>query len=207
MSKEDKKSRLAFSRRDFLKTSAAASALTTSIQVGKNVEAAPGEPVLQGPGPVPIALNVNGKAMKLEVEPRVTLLDALRDHLQVTGPKVVCDRGTCGACTVLMNGKLAYACCVLAVEAQGAKITTVEGLGNPEDLHPIQQAFIEHDASQCGFCTPGFVVATKALLDGNPNPTAEDLKHGLGGNLCRCGTYVGIQSAITDLAKKGGHNA
>jgi aerobic-type carbon monoxide dehydrogenase small subunit (CoxS/CutS family) len=198
---------LAFSRRDFLKTSAAASALTTSIQVGKNAEAASGEPALQGPGPVPITLNVNGKAMKLEVEPRVTLLDALRDDLQVTGPKVVCDRGTCGACTVLMNGKLAYACCVLAVEAQGSKITTVEGLGSPEDLHPIQQAFIEHDASQCGFCTPGFVVATKALLDGNPNPTAEDLKHGLGGNLCRCGTYVGIQSAITDLAKKGGHNA
>jgi len=140
------------------------------------------------------------------VEPRVTLLDALRDRLDLTGAKKVCDRGTCGSCTVIMDGDPVYSCNVLAVEAQGKAITTVEGLGSPEKLHPMQAAFVNNDAQQCGFCTPGFVVACKAFLDKHPNPTREQVERGLGGNLCRCGTYVGVTQAVLDAAKamKGG---
>jgi len=137
----------------------------------------------------------------LNVEPRVTLLDALRDRLNYTGAKKVCDRGTCGACTVLMDGKAVYACMVLAVDAQGRNIQTVEGLSQGSELHPVMRAFVEHDAQQCGYCTPGFVVAVKAFLDENPNPTYEQVKDGLGGNLCRCGTYVGIRKAVLEAAK------
>jgi len=159
-----------------------------------------------GPEKIPIALRVNGKAHTLSVEPRVTLLEALRTHLDYTGAKQVCDRGTCGACTVIIGGKEINACAVLAVEAQGKDILTIEGLSTTGKLHPIQEAFIEHDATQCGFCTPGFVVACKAFLDKNPNPTMADVEKGLGGNLCRCGTYVGIREAVLSAAKtmKGG---
>ena len=114
---------------------------------------------------------MNGKKLNAQLEPRVTLLDALRDQFELTGAKRVCDRGTCGACTVLLDGKAVYSCSVLAIDAQGHQITTVEGLGEPGKLHPIQQAFVDNDAQQCGFCTPGFVVATKAFLDQHPNPT------------------------------------
>ena len=128
----------------------------------------------------------------------------------MTGAKKVCDRGTCGSCTVLLGGKPVYACSVLTLEAQGQDIVTAEGLGSPEALHPLQTAFIKHDAQQCGFCTPGFVVACKAFLDKNPNPTMGDIEKGLGGNLCRCGTYAGIGPAVLDAAKAlrgGGRNA
>jgi xanthine dehydrogenase YagT iron-sulfur-binding subunit len=138
----------------------------------------------------------------VEVEPRVTLLDALRQDLDVTGAKRVCDRGTCGACTMLVDGKPVYACTMLAIDAQGAKITTVEGLAT-SGLHPLQQAFVDHDGLQCGFCTPGFVVACKAFLDKHPRPTREDVEHGLGGNLCRCGTYAGIREAVLAAAQGG----
>lgn len=167
-------------------------------------------PATQGPGGVPITLNINGKAVNLTVEPRVTLLDALRNQLDITGVKRVCDRGTCGACTVMVDGKVMYGCTLLAIDMQGRKITTIEGFalanGKP---HPVVQAFVDHDAQQCGYCTPGFVVAAKGLLDRNPNPTAEQLKEGLGGNLCRCGTYVGVRHAVLDAAKamKGGSRA
>lgn len=201
--KKVEKGRMAFSRRDFLKTSAAAGAIGGSLTPGGKALASSPPVELLGPDPVPVSLNVNGKTHRIQLEPRVTLLDALRNHLDITGAKRVCDRATCGACTVLMDGKPVYACSVLAIEAQGSEIVTVEALGSPDHLHPIQQAFVEHDASQCGFCTPGFIVATKALLDENPNPTMQDLKEGLGGNLCRCGTYVGITHAIADLAKGG----
>ena len=157
-----------------------------------------------GPGPVALTLNVNGADMKTSVEPRVTLLDALRNYLDVTGCKRVCDRGTCGSCTVLLDGKTVYSCSVLAIDAQSHQITTVEGLGEPGKLHPIQQAFIDNDAQQCGFCTPGFVIATKAFLDQNPNPTPEQIKHGLGGNFCRCGTYAGMRAAVMQAAKTKG---
>jgi xanthine dehydrogenase YagT iron-sulfur-binding subunit len=156
---------------------------------------------MQGPGKVPVTLTINGKKQTAQLEPRVTLLDALRDQFELTGAKRVCDRGTCGTCTVLLDGKTAYACSVLAIDAQGRAITTIEGLGDPEHLHPIQRAFVDNDAQQCGFCTPGFVVACKAFLDQHPQPTPEQVKHGLSGNFCRCGTYAGIRAAVAQAAK------
>ena len=155
-----------------------------------------------GPGKVPVALTVNGKALNAQLEPRVTLLDALRDRFDLTGAKRVCDRGTCGACTILMDGKAVYSCSILAIDAQGRQITTIEGLGEPGKLHPIQQAFVDNDGQQCGFCTPGFVMATKAFLDQHPHATADEIKTGLGGNFCRCGTYAGIKAAVMQVAKE-----
>jgi len=146
---------------------------------------------------------INGKSYKANLEPRVTLLDALRDEFELTGAKRVCDRAECGACTVLMDGKPVYACSVLAIEAQHKSIATVESLVGQGKLHPVQQAFVDNDASQCGFCTPGFVVACKAFLDTHPHPTPDDIRRGLSGNLCRCGTYAGIRQAIAQVAQKG----
>jgi xanthine dehydrogenase YagT iron-sulfur-binding subunit len=159
-----------------------------------------------GPGEIPVTLNINGKPRKLNVEPRVTLLDALRNRLDLTGAKKVCDRGTCGACTVLVDGHPVYSCSLLAVEAEGKEITTIEGLGTPSNLTEVQKAFVNHDAQQCGFCTPGFVVASTAFVRKNPNATTDDVRRGLGGNLCRCGTYAGMLLAVADAAKttKGG---
>ena len=156
---------------------------------------------------MPVTLRVNGQTHKLNLEPRVTLLDALRNRLDLTGAKKFCDRAQCGSCTVLLDGKPVYACNVLAIEAEGHSITTIEGLSTGDKLHPVMAAFVENDAQQCGFCTPGFVVACKAFLDGHPNPTLEEVNKGLGGNLCRCGTYVGVRQAVLDAAKamKGGH--
>jgi xanthine dehydrogenase YagT iron-sulfur-binding subunit len=187
------------SRRDFLKISG----VTAAVPLVSEVSAlAAGDQVRElGPGKVPVTLNVNGKKLNAQLEPRVTLLDALRDRFELTGAKRVCDRGTCGACTVLMDDKAVYSCSVLAIDAQGHQITTIESLGEPGRLHPIQQAFVDNDAQQCGFCTPGFVMATKALLDRKPNPTMEDVKHGLGGNFCRCGTYAGMRLAVLQAAK------
>ncbi len=193
------------SRRDFLKVSGIS--LSVPFVVGGRVIQVAGAPVtLQGPGKVPMTFTINGKKFTAELEPRVTLLEALRHEFDLTGAKRVCDRGTCGACTVLLDGRAVYACSVLAIEAQGRAITTVEGLAPAGTLHPIQQAFVDNDALQCGFCTPGFVVACKAFLDRHPNPTPEEIRRGLGGNLCRCGTYVGIQAAVMQAAQmqKGG---
>jgi len=191
------------SRRDFLKISGVSAAVPLVTQVGA-FALAEGEPAIHGPGKVPVSLNVNGKKLNAQLEPRVTLLDALRDQFELTGAKRVCDRGTCGACTVLLDGKAVYSCSMLAIDAQSHQITTVEGLGEPGKLHPIQQAFVDNDAQQCGFCTPGFVVATKAFLDQHPNPTQEQIKHGLGGNFCRCGTYAGMRAAVMQAAKTKG---
>jgi xanthine dehydrogenase YagT iron-sulfur-binding subunit len=190
------------SRRDFLKISGVSAAIPLVTQV--NAFALDDTPHVQGPGKVPVSLNVNGKKLSTQLEPRVTLLDALRDQFELTGAKRVCDRGTCGACTVLLDGKAVYSCSVLAIDGQSTQITTVEGLGEPGHLHPIQQAFIDNDAQQCGFCTPGFVVATKALLDQHPSPSPEQIKHGLGGNFCRCGTYAGMRAAVLQAAKTKG---
>ena len=154
-----------------------------------------------GPGPVPITLRINGKTQQISVEPRVTLLDALRNHLDLTGAKKVCDRGTCGACTVILSGKAVYACSVLAIDAQGQDIQTVEGIASGPRPHPIVAAFVHNDAMQCGYCTPGFVVAAKGFLDRNPNPSYDQVKDGLGGNLCRCGTYMGVRQAVLEAAK------
>ena len=191
------------SRRDFLKiTGASAAAPLVAGAVAIAVEAPP-ESAVQGPGKVPVTLSINGKKYNAQLEPRVTLLDALRDQFELTGAKRVCDRGTCGACTVLLDGKAVYSCSVLAIDAQSKPITTVEGLGQPGKLHPVQQAFVDNDAQQCGFCTPGFVVASKAFLDQHPNPTLEQIKHGISGNFCRCGTYAGIRLAVMQAAKAG----
>jgi xanthine dehydrogenase YagT iron-sulfur-binding subunit len=158
-----------------------------------------------GPQEVPLTLKINGQSRKLNVEPRVTLLDALRNRLDITGCKKVCDRATCGACTVLVDGNPVYSCTLLAVEAEGREITTIEGLGTPEKMNEVQKAFVEHDAQQCGFCTPGFVVACTAFVRKHPNATVDDARAGLGGNLCRCGTYAGMMLAAADAAKaKGG---
>jgi xanthine dehydrogenase YagT iron-sulfur-binding subunit len=184
------------SRRDFLKISTIAA--TVPIIVSPKTVMAAGEEVpVYGPGKVPIALMVNGEKLSAELEPRVTLLDALRNNFSITGAKRVCDRGECGACTVLMDGKTVYACSVLAIDAQGKKIETVESLSRGETIHPVQQSFVDHDAQQCGFCTPGFVVATKALLDKYPNPTPEQARKELAGNFCRCGTYDGIRGVTS----------
>ena len=196
------------SRRGFLK--GASAVLSSGIVAGAEVlEAGQAQPETKivGPGKVSITLRVNGAAKSLSLEPRVTLLEALRDELELTGAKKVCDRAACGACTVIINGRAAYACAILAIDAQGKEIQTVEGLAQEGRLHPVQQAFIDNDAQQCGYCTPGFVVACKAFLDKHPNPTAEQVRTGLGGNFCRCGTYAGITRAVLQAAKqtKGGH--
>jgi xanthine dehydrogenase YagT iron-sulfur-binding subunit len=202
-SKKSSSSGAGVSRRDFLKISGVSAAVPLVSQVSA-LALAESEVAAQGPGKVPVTLNVNGKKLQAQLEPRVTLLDALRDQFELTGAKRVCDRGTCGACTVLMDNKAVYSCSVLAIDAQNHPITTVEGLGEPGHLHPVQQAFVDNDAQQCGFCTPGFVVATKAFLDQHPNPTPEQIKHGLGGNFCRCGTYAGIRAAVMQAAKTKG---
>ena len=207
MSDQDSPKDSGISRRKFLKISA----ITTSAPfvLGPTVLEVAGEEVhVFGPGKVPITLNVNGKRLTANLEPRFTLLDALREKFEVTGPKRVCDRGTCGACTVLIDNKSVYACSVLAIEAQGRQIVTTDGLAPQGKLHPVSAAFVDNDAQQCGFCTPGFVMATKAFVDKHPNATPDEIAKGLGGNFCRCGTYAGIKGAVAQLSgsqqQKGG---
>ncbi len=152
-----------------------------------------------------VSMTVNGKKYTAEVETRLTLLDLLREKFELTGTKSVCRMGECGACTVILNGRTVYACMMLAVEADGATIETIEGLAKDGKLHPLQDGFIKHDAYQCGFCTPGFEMSLKDLLDKNPNPSLEQIKHGLSGNVCRCGAYPHIFNVAVELAgKKGG---
>ena len=148
-------------------------------------------------GPTKIALSVNGQNVEITAEPRVTLLSALRDYADppITGPKLVCGMGTCGACTVLLDGKAVYSCLCLAADVQGKKITTAEGLGTPDKMSPVQQQFCEKDALMCGFCTPGFVTAVTAAVEKYPNATADQIKKGCAGNFCRCGTYPHIFEA------------
>jgi aerobic-type carbon monoxide dehydrogenase small subunit (CoxS/CutS family) len=189
------------SRRDFFKTVGLGAAASASVSLTTEELSAQQalEPV--GPGEVPITLTINGRRLQLRVEPRVTLLDAMRTRLEITGPKRVCDRGACGACTVIVDGRTYYSCSMLAIESQGRNIRTVDGLSSGNTLHPVQQAFCDHDGLMCGFCTPGFVMSTVALLEKNPNPTPEQAKKALDGNLCRCGTNIGVLKAT--LAAKG----
>jgi xanthine dehydrogenase YagT iron-sulfur-binding subunit len=191
------------SRREFLKISAVAAAVPAVV--GPTVLEVGGEEVpVYGPGKTPITLIVNGRKYSAEVEPRVTLLDALRDNFDLTGAKRVCDRGECGACTVLLDERPVYACAVLAIDAQGHNITTVEGITHGDALHPVQHAFVANDAQQCGFCTPGFVMASYALLQHNPNPSREEVVKGLSGNYCRCGTYYGMRGALGQMTGNKG---
>jgi xanthine dehydrogenase YagT iron-sulfur-binding subunit len=193
--KPDKAEKFSVSRRDFLKSTGVVGGLAASVAGVAEVEAqAPGLRAV-GPGEVPVQLLVNGKRVDLRIEPRVTLLDALRMRADITGNKRGCDRGACGACTMIIDGRTAYACSTLAIEVQGKQIRTVDGLANGNTLHPVQQAFCDVDALMCGFCTPGFVVATVALLEKYPNATNDQIRKGLDGNICRCGTFVRIMEA------------
>lgn len=193
------------SRREFLHGSGlAATAALSAGGAASTASAAQAPPAVPGQGPagVKINLNVNGRQVQTSVEPRVTLLDALRNHLDVTGCKRVCDRGTCGACTVLLDGKPIYACSMLAIEAQGKAIRTAESLGMDGKLDAVPAAFANADAQQCGFCTPGFVVAMRAVFDAKPNATPADVERGLQGNICRCGTYEQMRDAIVSLCQR-----
>lgn len=156
----------------------------------------------RGPEKTAIRLDVNGQSQMVEVEPRRTLLDTLRVDLGLTGAKQVCDMGNCGACTVLLDGAAVYSCLTLAIECEGKTITTIEGLSQGESLHPLQQAFVQHDALQCGFCTPGQVLAAHALLERNPSPSEAEVVAGMSGNLCRCGAYRGIIDAVMSVARR-----
>ena len=191
------------SRRAFLKTMGVGAA-AAGLAAGAAGAAAPAQTVILGPDAVPLDLTINGTHYTVTVEPRVTLLRALRNHLGLTGAKEVCERGACGGCTVLLDGAPICSCLLLAVDAVGHEITTVEGLGTPDKLSPVQAAFVEADALQCGFCTPGFVVASTALLRANPHPTLEEIQAGLAGNLCRCGTYSRIFAAVQTAAGQKG---
>jgi xanthine dehydrogenase YagT iron-sulfur-binding subunit len=190
------------SRRAFLKT-VGAGGLAAGVLSPADADAQAGVRAV-GPGPVPIQLTINGRVHRLEVEPRVTLLDALRNRLDLTGVKRVCDRGSCGACTMIVDGRTIYSCSTLAIEAQGKQIRTVESFATAAGMHPVQQAFCDRDALMCGFCTPGLVVATVAMLEKTPKPTPEQARRGLDGNICRCGTYVKVLEAALNAGVRRG---
>jgi len=191
------------SRRNFLKgmgTTAIATSITLSpLSLPSVADAAPPPAVREGW----IQLTVNDKTHRLKVKSHWTLQDVLRKQLGLTGTKKFCDRGSCGACTVMMDGKAVYACSRLAIEADNKKILTVEGLLKGGKLHPIQEAFLEHDGLQCGFCTSGQIMSVKALLDKNPSPSQDEIKEGLSGNLCRCSAYPKILKSAMAAAKRG----
>lgn len=199
-------SQLRLSRRDLLKIGGVAAVAGVAPAAGallarSKAEAAPAmTPGVVGPSAAPVTLTINGKKETLSLQPRVTLLDALRNRLDLTGAKKVCDRGACGACTVIIAGKPVMSCMTLAIAVQGQPIETVEGLAHGDTLHPIQEAFIAHDGLMCGFCTPGFLMSVKSLLDHNANPTLDDVKHACQGNVCRCGTYPRVFEAALAAA-------
>jgi xanthine dehydrogenase YagT iron-sulfur-binding subunit len=197
---DDPSDGLKFNRRNFLRTTGVVGLAET---LASPTEAqSQSTPATVGPGDVPVRLNVNGRQIDLMIEPRVTLLDALRTRANLTGNKRGCDRGACGACTMIVDGRAVYSCSTLAIEVQGKQIRNVDGLANGDHLHPVQQAFCDKDALMCGFCTPGFIMASVALLEKNPNPTSEQIKKGLDGNICRCGTFSRIFEAVSSV--KGG---
>jgi aerobic-type carbon monoxide dehydrogenase small subunit (CoxS/CutS family) len=196
------------SRRGFLKgaglTAAGTAILESGLAGAREAAASVAGPRVIGPGPVPITLRVNGKNLKAEVEPRTTLAEALRFEIGLTGTKVVCDRGSCSACTVMLDGTPVCACMTLALDVDDREVTTIEGLastGAGEKLHPVQEAFVEYDALQCGFCTPGMVMSCAALLARNPSPTLDDVREATSGNICRCGTYPNVFEATLAAAK------
>ena len=193
------------SRRGFLKgagVSAASTVLLDGALSGMaEAQAKANEPKVVGPGPVELTLQINGKPKQVKVEPRDTLAHVLRDELDMTGSKVVCDRGACSACTVYLDGKPVCSCMTLAIDVGNRPVKTIEGLAQGDKLHPVQEAFIEHDALQCGFCTPGMVMSCAALLERNANPTLDDAKQAVRGNICRCGTYPKVFDATLAAAK------
>ena len=191
--------RTGLTRRQFIKsigTAAAVTVVSGKVMASEEKEDAvfPAEKLSK------IILTINGRRHRLVVEPRWSLLYVLRERLGFTGTKVGCERGECGACTVLIDGIPKYACMTLAVEAQGVSITTIEGLMKGDELGPVQQAFLEEDAFQCGYCTPGQVMAAEGLLRANPHPTLDEIRKGMSGNLCRCGAYPHIFRAVSKAA-------
>ncbi len=197
--------RKGISRRGFLRGAGLTTVGTVALQtgvLGKDVSEQMLEEQMLGPEAEIIKLKVNGKIKSLSAEPRTTLASALRDKLHLTGTKIVCDRGACSACTVWVDGKPVNSCLTLAVEVQGKEITTIEGIGSPEKLHPLQEAFIEHDATQCGFCTPGMIMTAAHFLQNHPKPNLEEVKIALRGNLCRCGTHPNVFKATMAASKK-----
>jgi xanthine dehydrogenase YagT iron-sulfur-binding subunit len=189
-----------FSRRSLLQSAGVSGGVLTTGLLAEDAEAQSAAAVVAGE--VEITLDINGKKRAVKVEPRVTLLDALRNRLDLTGAKRVCDRGTCGACTMIVSGKVVYGCSMLAIDAVGKPIQTIEGLAPEGQLHPVSKAFVNHDAQQCGYCTPGFIMATKGFLDRNAAPTPAQIDSALSGNLCRCGTYMGMKAAVLEAAKE-----
>jgi xanthine dehydrogenase YagT iron-sulfur-binding subunit len=192
---------IGITRRSFLKGMGAGTAAVAACGAALASEAPAETRVMEAEEMHQISLNVNGRPHELLVEPRWTLLFVLREKLGLTGSKVGCERGECGACTVLMDGIPRYACLTLAVEAQGFEVTTVEGLMEGEELGAVQKAFLEKDAYQCGYCTPGQIVAAEGLLRSNPEPSPEEIQRGMSGNLCRCGAYTHIFQAVDAAAK------
>jgi aerobic-type carbon monoxide dehydrogenase small subunit (CoxS/CutS family) len=192
------------SRRGFLKGAgftAAGTALLDGVQAfGREAGSATPGVTEFGPGAVSVRLLVNGKEHAVEIEPRTTLADALRMHLNLTGTKVICDRGACSGCTVWLDKMPVNSCMTLAIDAIGRHVTTIEGLSTEADPHPLQTAFVKHDALQCGFCTPGMVMSCAALIEKNPHPSEQDVRHAISGNLCRCGTYPKIFAATIEAA-------
>jgi xanthine dehydrogenase YagT iron-sulfur-binding subunit len=193
------------SRRGFLKGAGLTTAGTVMLQgavLAQQDLAAVQDETILGPEAVTISLRVNGRIRQLTVEPRTTLAQALRVHLELTGTKVVCDRGSCSACTVWVDKKPVNSCMTLALDVMHSEITTVEGIARDGVLHPVQEAFIEHDAAMCGFCTPGMIMSSVHLVESNPNPALADVKHALRGNVCRCGTYPKVFDAVLDASAK-----
>ncbi len=204
MENNQEKPKTGISRRTFMKGAGLTTAGTLALQSGVMAGTQVADEKIKdiGPDAVAISMNVNGRVRKLTIEPRATLAKALRDELELTGTKVVCDRGSCSACTVWLDNTPVNACMTFAMDVGEKKVTTVEGLSQDGKLHPIQEAFIEHDASQCGFCTPGMLMSTASLIGRNPNPTIDDVKHATRGNYCRCGTYPHVFKATLEAAKK-----
>jgi xanthine dehydrogenase YagT iron-sulfur-binding subunit len=199
--KKDSPGGLPVSRRNFLKSTGVVG-IAATVLTPPEIEAQSGPPAV-GPGDVPVRLTVNGRQLDLMIEPRVTLLDALRMRADLTGNKRVCDRGTCGACTMLVDGRPVYSCSTLAIDVQGKQIRNIDGLASGATLHPVQQAFCDKDALMCGFCTPGFIMASVGLLEKHPNATPEQIKKGLDGNICRCGTFTRIFEAVSSVSTRG----
>ena len=203
MSKKHEKGAGGVSRRGFLKgagVTVAAVGVTGAAAVAQDSEA---EVVILGPGPVDMKLKVNGAVRTVKVPPSATLLDTLRGPLDLTGAKRVCNRGSCGACTVHIDGKTVKSCSMLALDAVGRDIRTIEGLAPEGELTPLQQAFVDCDAMQCGFCTPGMVMSCTALLERNAEPTRDEVRTGIAGNICRCGTYQNIFEAVDQAGGTG----
>ncbi|HUD90260.1 MAG TPA: aldehyde dehydrogenase iron-sulfur subunit PaoA [Sphingobium sp.] len=204
-------SEIEMSRRGVL----AGSAATAALAAAPHVEAQPAKATAPAPATMPVSLTVNGKRRDLTLDPRTTLLDALREHLKLTGTKKGCDHGQCGACTVIVNGERINSCLSLAVQHQGDEVTTIEGLGTPDNLHPMQAAFVRHDGYQCGYCTPGQICSAVAVLDEikrgvpshvqadpsrPPQPTNIEMRERMSGNICRCGAYSNIAEAMAEVA-------